>query len=169
MEITDRLGETLQGEYPNGTCVHAVVRGAVKATGKPLQGKLARGQQGVVQRLLIIEHKMKWNPISRFWTHQERIIQDRVDSTQFVLTTVGAAAKKGSRTTSIEVPNPLGTAEIPLKTVYDEFTPSKEGFGRSFFGWLEGEQPQGKGNLVGETESQSSSNLYVYSSTYMFG
>lgn len=72
-------------------------------------------------------------------THQERVIQDRIDCTQFVLTAVGSSKGRPC----VEVPNPVESAALPLKTVYDEFTPSREGFGRSFFGWLEGEQPQG--------------------------
>ncbi|OQR77409.1 mitochondrial ubiquitin ligase activator of nfkb 1-like [Tropilaelaps mercedesae] len=139
LEISERLSTTLLDDYPNGTCAHAVIRGAIKATGTPLRSRLAQGQQGVVQRVMVIEHKMKWNPISRFWTHQERVIQDRMDCTQFVLTSLST---KNSRA-SVEVPNPMESACLPLKVVHDEFTPSKEGFGRSFFGWLEGEQPQG--------------------------
>lgn len=139
LEISEHLDTILREDYPNGTCVHAVVRGTVKATQKPLESKFAQGQKGVIQRLMVIEHKMKWNPISRFWTHQERVIQDRVDTTQFVLTSLATANPRAR----VEVPNPLESASIPLKAVYDKFTPNKDGFEKSFFGWLEGEQPQG--------------------------
>lgn len=68
------------------------------------------------------------------------MIQDRVDTTQFVLTSLATANPRAR----VEVPNPLESASIPLKAVYDKFTPNKDGFEKSFFGWLEGEQPQGK-------------------------
>ena len=67
LEINDDLGKTLMEEYPNGTCVHAVVRGAVKATGPLQYARMVRDESGVVLRFKTIDYRIKWNPLSRMW------------------------------------------------------------------------------------------------------
>lgn len=137
-DIDKHLAEKLTEEYPNGTAVHAVIRGHVKALGKTLRSRHVPGASAVIQECCLTEHKMQWSPLSRFWSHTQREIQRVVNSVPFALV---CNHKRGI--VGVEVTDPLACEDLPLKCAYENFIPNREGLGGAFFSWLRGEQTKG--------------------------
>ncbi|XP_064460703.1 mitochondrial ubiquitin ligase activator of NFKB 1-like [Ornithodoros turicata] len=137
-EIDKHLAQRLTEDYPNGTAVHAIIKGEVKAIGKSLKSRHVPGTSAVVQQCCLTEHKLQWSPLSRFWSHTQREIQRIVNAVPFALCT-----KHKSGDVAVEVVDPTDCEELPLKCVYDHFIPNSEGLGGAFFSWLRGEQTKG--------------------------
>lgn len=135
-DVDDNLVHKLKEDYPNGTAVHAVIRGQVKSLGDTLKSRHLRNAKAVVQELCLTEHKIQWSPFSRFWSHTQREIQRIVNFVPFAL-----ASRHSSAT--VEVMDPLECEEVPVQCVYENFIPSREGLSGVFFGWLRGEQTKG--------------------------
>ncbi|XP_003740854.1 mitochondrial ubiquitin ligase activator of nfkb 1 [Galendromus occidentalis] len=138
LEINDEIGKILQEDYPETGCVHAVVRGTVRATGPLLYARMARDEKGVLVRFKTIDYRMKWNPFSRMWHHEQKVIQDSFRHTPFGLAAIGNVKGRGF----VDVPQPLEAGLDCLTKIYDKYTPASGGMSH-LTGWLRGEHTEG--------------------------
>ncbi|XP_061861801.1 mitochondrial ubiquitin ligase activator of nfkb 1-A-like [Colius striatus] len=96
------------------------------------------GLQGVIQRLLLKEHRLIWNSLARSWSESERVLSEQVYSVPFVLAPAGGVAAA-----RVSVESPLQAARLPLETVYERFQQPAHGFGDLLGHYLSGEKPKG--------------------------
>ncbi|XP_069753322.1 mitochondrial ubiquitin ligase activator of nfkb 1-A isoform X2 [Narcine bancroftii] len=92
---------------------------------------------GVMQRLILKEHKLVWNNLARSWSDSERIIHERVNVVPFDL-----ISPKGGKC-AIRVINPLEASGLQFETVYERFHQATQGFTDIIGHYLSGEKPKG--------------------------
>ncbi|KAK8779406.1 hypothetical protein V5799_019254 [Amblyomma americanum] len=135
-DIDQHLASKLREEYPDGTAVHAVIRGHVKALGDTIKSRHMRHAKAVIQECCLTEHKIQWSPVSRFWSQTQREIQRILNFVPF-----GLVSRHSN--VMVEVVDPLECENVPVNCVYENFIPNREGLSGVFFGWLRGEQTKG--------------------------
>uniref|UniRef100_A0A023FKI4 RING-type E3 ubiquitin transferase n=2 Tax=Amblyomma TaxID=6942 RepID=A0A023FKI4_AMBCJ len=135
-DIDHHLASKLREEYPDGTAVHAVIRGHVKALGDTIKSRHMRHAKAVIQECCLTEHKIQWSPVSRFWSQTQREIQRILNFVPF-----GLVSRHSN--VMVEVVDPLECENVPVNCVYENFIPNREGLSGVFFGWLRGEQTKG--------------------------
>ncbi|XP_035690255.1 mitochondrial ubiquitin ligase activator of nfkb 1-A-like [Branchiostoma floridae] len=117
---------------PNQTIPYAVIEGLVEPVGKPLQSQL--GVEGVIQELLMEEHRRVWNKVSRIWYDTSRTIRRVTNRIPFSL------ACKGGK---VRVLEPTQAAMLSLDVIYDKFEPEDSTMGKRVVDWMSGEAIKG--------------------------
>uniref|UniRef100_UPI00398E7165 mitochondrial ubiquitin ligase activator of nfkb 1-A n=1 Tax=Pristiophorus japonicus TaxID=55135 RepID=UPI00398E7165 len=135
-QINKQLVEFLNGTP--GKCVqYAVVEGITRPVGESLRSHYHDDCTGVMQRLILKEHKLIWNNLARSWSDSEQIIHERVNVVPFDL-----ISPEGGRS-SIRVINPLEASGPQFETVYERFHQAAQGFTDIIGHYLSGEKPKG--------------------------
>ncbi|KAJ7324702.1 hypothetical protein JRQ81_017722 [Phrynocephalus forsythii] len=104
----------------------------------PLTSPYHKELQGVIERLVLKEHRLIWNSLARSWTDSERVVLEQVHTVPFVLTAPG---QRGLGPVSVD--SPLDAVELPLETVYERFQQTSHGFKDLLSHYLSGEKPKG--------------------------
>ncbi|XP_067872919.1 mitochondrial ubiquitin ligase activator of NFKB 1 isoform X2 [Heterodontus francisci] len=108
-----------------------------------LNSQFVDGCKGVIQRLVLQEHKMVWNRITHLWNDCEKIIHQRTNTVPFDL-----VPTVGNPSLSVRVIKPLESSELNLETVYEKFHPVVQTFTDIIGHYISGERPMG----IKETE-----------------
>lgn len=134
VKIDKRLKKILESK----AIPYAVVRGTVYASFKPIPSQFVPGVAGVIQESAVVEHKIQWNPFSRFWSVAQQEIQSFKNSVPFHISNNAIW-----NNVKIEVMDPLTASEVNLLTIYDKFTPKTDTFGEFVWSWFRGERSKG--------------------------
>uniref|UniRef100_UPI00398E4E3D mitochondrial ubiquitin ligase activator of NFKB 1 n=1 Tax=Pristiophorus japonicus TaxID=55135 RepID=UPI00398E4E3D len=127
-----------------GKCLpYAVIEGLVMSVKETLNSQFVDGCKGVIQRLVLQEHKMVWNRTTHLWNDCERIIHQRTNTVPFNL-----VPADGNPNISVRVIKPLESSELDLETVYEKFHPAVQTFTDILGHYISGERPKG----IRETE-----------------
>ncbi|XP_041038702.1 mitochondrial ubiquitin ligase activator of nfkb 1-A isoform X1 [Carcharodon carcharias] len=121
-----------------GNCVeYAVVEGITRPVGESLRSHYQDDCTGVMQRLILKEHKLIWNNLARSWNDSERIIHQKENVVPFDL-----ISPEGGKS-AIRVINPLEASGLQFETVYERFHQAAQGFTDIIGHYLSGEKPKG--------------------------
>uniref|UniRef100_A0AAY5KYQ0 RING-type E3 ubiquitin transferase n=2 Tax=Esox lucius TaxID=8010 RepID=A0AAY5KYQ0_ESOLU len=143
----DKLNEapqfTLDGKLAEllnvtpGKCLqYAVIEGAVHPVGEPLRSQFQEGNVGVMQKLMLREHKLVWNNLARTWTDSERVLHQRVNAVPFNLV--------GSDKACVRVLCPLEASGLEMEIIHEKFHQATYGFSDIIGQYLSGEKPKGQ-------------------------
>ncbi|KAG7457079.1 hypothetical protein MATL_G00242750 [Megalops atlanticus] len=130
-KLTDILNAT-----PGKCLQYVVIEGAVQPVGEPLRSQFQEGTVGVVQKLVLKEHKLVWNSLARTWTDSERILHERVSHVPFNLV--------GADQASVRVLCPLEASGLTAEIVHEKFHQATYGFTDIIGQYLSGEKPKGQ-------------------------
>lgn len=130
-ELVDLLNAT-----PGKCLQYVVVEGTVQPVGEPLRSQFQEGTVGVIQKLVLREHKLVWNNLARTWTDREHILHQRVNAVPFTLV--------GGDGASVRVLCPLEATGPEMETVHKKFHQANYGFTDLLGQYLSGEKPKGQ-------------------------
>ncbi|KAK3534138.1 hypothetical protein QTP86_002288 [Hemibagrus guttatus] len=130
-ELMDFLNAT-----PGKCLPYVVIEGTVQPLEKPLSSHFKEGTFGVIQKLLLREHKLVWNNLARTWMDREHVLHERVSSVPFAL--VGG---DGAR---VQVLRPLEASGPKMETVHEKFHQASYGFTDLLSQYLSGEKSKGQ-------------------------
>nr|XP_023674286.1 mitochondrial ubiquitin ligase activator of NFKB 1 isoform X2 [Paramormyrops kingsleyae] len=120
-----------------GKCLqYVIIQGRVQPVGEPLRSQFQEGSIGVVQKLVLREHKLVWNSLARTWTDSERILHQRVNTVPFNLV--------GSDEAAVRVLCPLEASGLDMEIVHEKFHQASYGFTDIIGQYLSGEKPKGQ-------------------------
>lgn len=120
-----------------GKCLqYVVIEGAVQPVGEPLRSQFQEGSVGVVQKLMLREHKLVWNSFARTWTDSERVLHQRVNAVPFSLV--------GSDRATVRVLCPLEASGLDMEIIHEKFHQATYGFTDIIGQYLSGEKPKGQ-------------------------
>ncbi|XP_025901125.1 mitochondrial ubiquitin ligase activator of nfkb 1-A-like [Nothoprocta perdicaria] len=123
----------------DGRCLpYVALEGIVLPAKATLSSHYHEDMQGVIQKLLLKEHRLIWNSLARSWSESERVLSEQVYTVPFLL----ASAEAGAAT-RVSVESPLRAARLPLETVHERFEPPAHGFRALLGHYLSGEKPKG--------------------------
>nr|XP_060623371.1 mitochondrial ubiquitin ligase activator of nfkb 1-A-like [Anolis sagrei ordinatus] len=123
----------------SGCLDYVVIEGVVQPAEAPLTSPYHRELQGVIERLMLKEHRLIWNSLARSWTDSERVVLEQVHTVPFVLASPGGKEFGGQ----VSVESPLDAVSLPLETVYERFQQTSPGFTDLLGHYLSGEKPKG--------------------------
>ncbi|KAK1168374.1 mitochondrial ubiquitin ligase activator of nfkb 1-A-like isoform X1 [Acipenser oxyrinchus oxyrinchus] len=120
-----------------GKCLrYVIIEGAVQPLGEPLRSQYQENCFGVIQKLILKEHKLVWNNIARNWMDSEKTLHQRVYTVPFDLVTAHAGG-------SVRVLSPLEASSLHLEVVHEKFHQAMHGFSEIIGHYLSGEKPKG--------------------------
>ncbi|XP_056149322.1 mitochondrial ubiquitin ligase activator of nfkb 1-A [Lampris incognitus] len=120
-----------------GKCLqYVVIEGIVQPIGEPLRSQFQEGSVGVVQQLMLREHKLVWNSLARTWTDSERVLHQRVNAVPFNLA--------GSDEATVRVLCPLEASGLHMEIIHEKFHQATFGFTDIIGQYLSGEKPKGQ-------------------------
>ncbi|KAK1790949.1 hypothetical protein P4O66_014789 [Electrophorus voltai] len=120
-----------------GKCLqYVVIEGTVQPVGEPLSSQFQEGSVGVIQKLVLREHKLVWNSLARTWTDRDRVLHKRVSAVPFNLV--------GEDRASLRVLCPLEATGPEMETVHEKFHQASYGFTDLLGQYLSGEKPKGQ-------------------------
>ncbi|KAM6258459.1 LOW QUALITY PROTEIN: mitochondrial ubiquitin ligase activator of nfkb 1-A-like [Porphyrio hochstetteri] len=122
-----------------GRCLpYVALEGIVLPAKAVLTSHYHEGLQGVMQKLLLKEHRLIWNSLARSWSESERVLSEQVYTVPFLL-----ASPDTEAVTQVSVESPLQAVCLPLETVYERFQQPAHGFRDLLGQYLSGEKPKG--------------------------
>ncbi|XP_035615388.2 mitochondrial ubiquitin ligase activator of nfkb 1-A-like [Oncorhynchus keta] len=120
-----------------GKCLqYVVIEGAVQPVGEPLKSQYQEGSVGVVQKLMLREHKLVWNSLAHTWMDSECVLHQRVNTVPFSLV--------GSDQANVRVLCPLEASELKMEILHEKFHQATYGFTDIVGQYLSGEKPKGQ-------------------------
>ncbi|XP_053160378.1 mitochondrial ubiquitin ligase activator of nfkb 1-A-like isoform X2 [Hemicordylus capensis] len=138
LQVSDSLPSILSAT--SGSCLRYVaIEGVVQPAESALTSPYHKELQGVIERLVLKEHRLVWNSLARSWTDSERVVLEQVHTVPFVLTPPSGSPAGGQ----VSVESPLSALELPLETVYERFQQTSHGFKDLVGHYLSGEKPKG--------------------------
>ncbi|KAK9401378.1 mitochondrial ubiquitin ligase activator of nfkb 1-A-like [Crotalus adamanteus] len=137
LQVTSDLPGLLSAA--GGNCLpYVVLEGVVQPVEAALTSPYHKELQGVIERLILKEHRLIWNSLARSWTDSERVVLEQLHTVPFVLTSPTDQAAGG-----VSVELPLQAVDLPLETVYERFQQTSHGFKDLLSHYLSGEKPKG--------------------------
>lgn len=137
LQVDDDLPDLLSAT--SGQCLHYVaLEGIVLPAKAALSSQHHEELQGVIQKLVLKEHRLIWNSLARSWNESERVVSEQVYTVPFALASPSAEA-----VTRVSVESPLRAVRLPLETVYERFQHPTHGFKDLISHYLSGEKPKG--------------------------
>ncbi|KAL2097038.1 hypothetical protein ACEWY4_006245 [Coilia grayii] len=134
LALNDQLANLLN-QSPGKCLQYVVIEGLVQPTGEPLRSQFQEGSVGVIQRLVLREHKLVWSNLARTWTDSERVLHQRVDTVPFKLV--------GPDQASVRVLCPLEATGPQMEVTHEKFHQATYGFTDIIGQYLSGEKPKG--------------------------
>ncbi|XP_077996229.1 mitochondrial ubiquitin ligase activator of NFKB 1-like [Glandiceps talaboti] len=122
------------GEAPNQSLPYVAIEGEAKPIGQTLKSEYVAGMVGLIQTLIVKEHKTEWSKSTRVWQDTDRFIQNTTRHVPFCL--------EGEQA-SVDVDQPLDASGLNLETIYDKFAPIEASLGQSIVNWATGEKTKG--------------------------
>nr|XP_056706219.1 mitochondrial ubiquitin ligase activator of nfkb 1-A-like [Euleptes europaea] len=137
LQVGDDLSSILSATG-SGCLRYAAIEGIVQPAEAALTSPYHKELQGVIERLVLKEHRLVWNSLARSWTDSERVVLEQVHTAPFVLASPG-----GKAVGQVKVESPLRAIQLPLETVYERFQQTSHGFKDLLGHYLSGEKPKG--------------------------
>uniref|UniRef100_A0A8D0ELX0 RING-type E3 ubiquitin transferase n=1 Tax=Strix occidentalis caurina TaxID=311401 RepID=A0A8D0ELX0_STROC len=129
LQVDDNLPALLSAA--DGRCLpYVALEGIVLPAKAALTSHYHEGLQGVIQKLLLKEHRLIWNSL--------RVLSEQVYTVPFLL-----ASPDTQAVTQVSVESPLQAVCLPLETVYERFQQPAHGFRDLLGQYLSGEKPKG--------------------------
>ncbi|XP_057283151.1 mitochondrial ubiquitin ligase activator of nfkb 1-A-like [Pezoporus wallicus] len=123
----------------DGRCLpYVALEGIVLPAKAALTSHYHERLQGVIQKLLLKEHRLVWNSLARSWSESERVLSEQVYTVPFLL-----ASPDTEAVTQVSVESPLRAVCLPLEVVYERFQQPAHGFRDLLGQYLSGEKPKG--------------------------
>ncbi|TRY69715.1 hypothetical protein DNTS_035401 [Danionella cerebrum] len=120
-----------------GKCLqYVVIEGTVQPIGEPLRSQFQDTSFGVIQKLVLREHKLVWNGLARSWTDSERVLHQRVNVVPFNLLGLNQAF--------VRVLCPLEATGPNMEIIHEKFHQATYGFTDLIGQYLSGEKPKGQ-------------------------
>ncbi|XP_051552956.1 mitochondrial ubiquitin ligase activator of nfkb 1-A [Myxocyprinus asiaticus] len=135
LPLDEKLADLLNAT-PGKCLQYVVIEGTVQPIGEPLRSQFQEGSVGVIQKLLLREHKLVWNSLARTWTDSERVLHQRVNAVPFNLLGVNNAF--------VRVLCPLEATGPKMEIVHEKFHQASYGFTDLIGQYLSGEKPKGQ-------------------------
>ncbi|XP_030631390.1 mitochondrial ubiquitin ligase activator of nfkb 1-A [Chanos chanos] len=135
LPLNEKLADILN-TTPGKCLQYVVIEGVVQPAGEPLRSQFQEGSVGVIQRLVLREHKLVWNALARTWTDSERVLHQRVNSVPFSLVGADRAA--------VRVLCPLEATGPEMEIIHEKFHQASFGFTDIIGQYLSGEKPKGQ-------------------------
>lgn len=135
LALNDELANLLN-QAPGKCLQYVVIEGAVQPIGEPLRSQFQEGSVGVIQKLVLREHKLVWNSLARTWTDSERVLHQRVNAVPFNLV--------GSGQAMVRVLCPLEATGPEMEIIHEKFHQATYGFTDLIGQYLSGEKPKGQ-------------------------
>ncbi|KAG5286023.1 hypothetical protein AALO_G00010130 [Alosa alosa] len=126
----------LLNQAPGKCLQYVVIEGAVQPIGEPLRSQFQEASVGVIQKLVLREHKLVWNSLARTWTDSERVLHQRVNAVPFNMVGSGQAA--------VRVLCPLEATGPEMEVIHEKFHQATYGFTDLIGQYLSGEKPKGQ-------------------------
>ncbi|KAM7108220.1 mitochondrial ubiquitin ligase activator of nfkb 1-A-like isoform 1-T1 [Ciconia maguari] len=137
LQVDDNLPALVSAA--DGRCLpYVALEGIVLPAKAALTSHYHEGLQGVIQKLLLKEHRLIWNALARSWSESERVLSEQVYTVPFLL-----ASPDTEAVTQVSVESPLRAVCLPLETVYERFQQPAHGFRDLLGQYLSGEKPKG--------------------------
>uniref|UniRef100_A0A8V5FZA2 RING-type E3 ubiquitin transferase n=1 Tax=Melopsittacus undulatus TaxID=13146 RepID=A0A8V5FZA2_MELUD len=115
----------------DGRCLpYVALEGIVLPAKAALTSHYHERLQGVIQKLLLKEHRLVWNSL--------RVLSEQVYTVPFLL-----ASPDTEAVTQVSVESPLRAICLPLEVVYERFQQPAHGFRDLLGQYLSGEKPKG--------------------------
>lgn len=137
LQVGDSLPTILSATSGN-SLRYVAIEGVVQPAEVALTSPYHKELQGVIERLVLKEHRLIWNSLARSWTDSERVVLEQVHTVPFVL-----ASPSSSTAGQVSIESPLHAVELPLETVYERFQQTSHGFKDLVSHYLSGEKPKG--------------------------
>lgn len=120
-----------------GKCMqYVVMEGTVQPVGETLRSQFKERSVGVIQKLVLREHRLVWNSLARTWTDRERVLHERVNSVPFNLL--------GEDGACVRVLRPLEAAGPEMEVVHEKFHQASYGFSDLLSQYFSGEKNKGQ-------------------------
>ncbi|KAL4635960.1 mitochondrial ubiquitin ligase activator of nfkb 1-A-like [Arapaima gigas] len=120
-----------------GKCLqYVVIEGSVQPVKEPLRSQFQESCAGVIQKLVLREHRLVWNGLARTWTDSERFLHQRVNEVPFNLV--------GSDKAEVRVLCPMEASGLNLEVVHEKFHPASYSFTDIISQYLSGKKPKGQ-------------------------
>ncbi|XP_062843897.1 mitochondrial ubiquitin ligase activator of nfkb 1-A [Trichomycterus rosablanca] len=133
--LNDNLVDTL--DTAPGKCLqYAIISGTVQPVGEPLRSQFREGSVGVIQKLVLREHKVVWNGLARTWTDREQLLHERLNLVPFNLV--------GEDGTCLQVLRPLEADGPAMEMVHEKFHQASYGLSDLLSQYLSGEKSKGQ-------------------------
>lgn len=137
LALDGKLGDLLN--VTPGKCLqYVVIEGTVQPVSETLRSQFQEGAVGVVQKLMLREHKLVWNSLARAWTDSERVIHEHVHAVPFNLAGPGEAAP------AVRVLCPLEASSLTMELIHEKFHQATYSFTDIIGQYLSGEKPKGQ-------------------------
>ncbi|XP_075794225.1 mitochondrial ubiquitin ligase activator of nfkb 1-A-like [Pelodiscus sinensis] len=137
LQVDDSLPELLSAT--SGQCLpYVALEGIVLPTKAALSSQHHEELKGVIQKLVLKEHRLIWNSLARSWNESERVVSEQVYTVPFAL-----ASPSTETVTRVSVESPLQAVRLPLETVYERFQHPTHHFKDLIGHYLSGEKPKG--------------------------
>ncbi|XP_009575540.1 PREDICTED: mitochondrial ubiquitin ligase activator of nfkb 1-A-like, partial [Fulmarus glacialis] len=95
----------------DGRCLpYVALEGIVLPAKAAVPSHYHEGLQGVIQKLLLKEHRLIWNSLARSWSESERVLSEQVYTVPFLL-----ASPDTEVVTQVSVESPLRAVCLPLE------------------------------------------------------
>uniref|UniRef100_A0A8D0HA37 RING-type E3 ubiquitin transferase n=1 Tax=Sphenodon punctatus TaxID=8508 RepID=A0A8D0HA37_SPHPU len=137
LQVDDHLPEVLSASS-KGCRRYVAIEGIVLPAGAALTSQYHEELQGVIQKLVLKEHRLVWNSLARSWAESERVLLEQVHTVPFAL-----ASPSGEAVTRVSVERPLRAVQLPLETVYERYQQPAHDFKDLLGHYLSGEKPKG--------------------------
>ncbi|KAK1162452.1 mitochondrial ubiquitin ligase activator of nfkb 1-A [Acipenser oxyrinchus oxyrinchus] len=119
---------------------YAVIEGIVQPEGEPLASQYVPRCFGVIQKVIVREHKKVWNSITNSWNDRTQNSKESTNTVPFSLVPRGGDGGDG---VSVQVVSPLEASNLCLEPVYRRLRKAQEGFVDYIAQGLSGEKPVG--------------------------
>ncbi|XP_002733890.1 mitochondrial ubiquitin ligase activator of NFKB 1-like [Saccoglossus kowalevskii] len=127
--------KSIVGDAQNNTIPYVTIQGEAKSLFQPIKSQYVAGMVGLIQTLILKEHKTEWSKATRLWHDTSRHIRNTSRHVPFCI--------EGEDTGSVTVDDPLEASGLDLDTVYDQFQPVESSLGESIVNWASGEKTKG--------------------------
>uniref|UniRef100_A0A3Q3JYA7 RING-type E3 ubiquitin transferase n=2 Tax=Monopterus albus TaxID=43700 RepID=A0A3Q3JYA7_MONAL len=120
-----------------GACLqYAVIEGTVQPVGEPITSHFQKEIHGVLQRLMLKEHRLVWSSLSHTWMDSEQILLQRVNEVPFALV--------GTDETTVKVLCPQQASGVHMEMTHEKFHQINYGLGDIVGQYLSGEKLKGQ-------------------------
>ncbi|XP_033099542.1 mitochondrial ubiquitin ligase activator of NFKB 1-like [Anneissia japonica] len=134
MLTIDKDLSMLVEEAPDKTIPYAVIEGAATPVKGVIHSQNIAGITGLIQSLILKEHKTEWSKSTRMWIDSASTIKHNTKSVPFRLS---------AKESHVTVDEALVATGLTLDVIHDKFEPIRSSLGDNLVNWATGEKIKG--------------------------